>query len=295
MTDTALVEPATTTPEPGFYQNVDFDTYVSWDAANASKLKGFAKTPAHVLHEMQTGGKDQTKALELGWLLHLSIFEPKRFAADVVVPPKIDKRYKEGKAKWAEFKAAHPHEHFVDVQMHAQIQGMTNALHRHPTAREFLSGDGFNELSIVWVEKETGVLCKARLDRVAPINDWPTLGDLKSTKDASRRAFERSVASYGYHVSAAHYLDGLETLKPVPAGNPFRRFMWFAVESSPPYCAAVYEITDEALAQGVEDRNRYLRKWKECTESGEWPGYPVGVEYAGLPAWAYRQYEDFND
>ena len=290
MTDNAAI----VTPKPGFYQGVDFDTYASWAAANASTLKGFARTPAHVEHERQTGGK-QTKAKELGWLLHLSVFEPERFASEVVVAPEIARRTKKGRAIWASFEAEHPGAYIVDVDTRSRISGMAKALASHPTASEFLSGDGFNELSIVWKERETRMLCKARIDRVANINDWPTVGDAKSAEDASRPAFERSVARFGYHVSAAHYLDGLETLKPVPSGNPFRRFMWLAVESSPPHCAAVYEISDEALAQGLEDRNRYLRKWKECTESGEWPGYPDGVEYAGLPAWAYRRYEDFND
>ncbi len=280
------------TPDPGFYQGVDFDTYASWTAANASTLKGFAKTPAHVEHERQTGGK-QTKAKELGWLLHLAVFEPERFASEVVDAPNISRRTKRGKAVWAQFEAEHPGAYVVDVNMRNQINGMANALARHSSVSEFLSGPGFNELSIVWMEKETGVLCKSRLDRVANFNEWPTVADLKSTKDASRRAFEGSIANYGYHVSAAHYLDGLETLQPVPPGNPYRRFMWLAAESSAPYCAAVYEIDDESLAQGLEDRNRYLRKWKECTESGVWPGYPDGVEYAGLPPWAYRQYEDF--
>ena len=286
----------TDTPNPGIYLDVDFETYVGWDAVNASTLKGFTKPPAHVRHDMESGGKEQTKAMRLGSLLHRSIFEPEKFAIDVVVPPKIDKRYNEGKAKWVQFQAEHPNKEYVDPPLYTQIIGITEGLKRNESTKALLFSGGSSEVSIVWTERKTGLLCKARIDHLGPFNEWPlVVSDLKTTFDASRRNVERQIHNYGYHISAAHYLDGLETLQPVPAGDPFRRFMWAFVESKAPYCAAAYEITDEALAQGLADRDRFLLKWKECTESGDWHGYPPGVEYAGLPAYAYRQYEDFND
>ncbi len=283
-----------TTPEPGFYQGVDFDTYVAWDAYNASTLKGFSKTPAHVAYDLASGGKKRTKALDLGWYVHLAVLEPERFKAEVVVPPKVDARTKEGKRIRDEFKVEHEHSYIVDADTFRQVRGMGESLMRHPTAREFYEAQGFNEVSILWDDDEHEARCKARIDRISTIGGWPIVGDLKTTKDASRRSFERSILNFGYDISAAHYLKGLEKLVPIPDGNAFRRFVFFAVESSPPFCVAVYELDDLALEEGAAKRSRYIRQWKECDESGVWGGYPDGIEYISLPPWAFKRFEDIS-
>jgi hypothetical protein len=51
---------------------------------------------------------------------------------------------------------------------------------------------------------------------------------------------------------------------------------------------AVYEIEDAALSQGRDDCHKHLRMYAECLETGLWPGYAPGIDYAGIPAWAYR-------
>lgn len=289
---TAATEEVQTPEKPGFYRDVDFDTYAAWDAANASLLNHFRRTAEHALHYINTGGRERTRSLELGWLLHLAVFEPERYKSEVVVAPKVDRRTKVGKATWAEFTANHPHALYADMDTMGAVKAMRESLFSHQTARLFLEGVGHNEISALWNDRDTGAPCKARVDRVAPINEWPVVGDLKTTWNAERRSFERSIEKYGYDVSAAHYLDGLETIVPIPNGNPFRRFFFFVVENEPPYCTAVYEITEEALVEGKRKRDRYLRQWVECRETGVWPGYPQGVDYVSLPPWAFKNYID---
>lgn len=280
--------------DPGFHLGMGFDEYLALEAANASTLKGFSRTPAHVYHELHSGGKTPTASMDLGTLLHLAVLEPERFASEVIVPPKVDRRYKEQKAQWNEWAAAHPADEwtYADADVFAKVKAMSSSLLSHPTAGPFFTGRGQNEITAVWEDLEQGVRCKARIDRVASVNEWPVVGDIKSTRDASRRSLERDIANFGYDVSAAHYLAGLEALSPVPAGNPFRRFFFFVVENVPPYLAAVYELQDDALEEGRIKRARYMRKWRKCVESGNWPGYPDGVEYISLPPWAFRNYVD---
>lgn len=277
--------------KPGLYRDVDFDTYTTWPAVNASTLNLFSRTPAHVHYDMLHGGKETTPALELGWLVHLAVLEPERFEADVVVPPKVDKRTKAGKATWARFEAANPDKMLVDEQTREKVKAMAKSVFEHETAGEFFSGSGHNEVSILWEDKKHGFPCKGRIDRVSTIGEYPIIGDLKSARDASRREFERSIAKYGYHISAAHYLAGLEELYPIPDGAPFRRFVFPVVESEPPYLCAVYELDDIALEEGELQRQKYLRTWKQCVDSGEWSGYGGGVDYASLPPWALKNYQ----
>jgi len=279
-------------PEPGFHLGVSFDEYVSWDAMNQSTLCGFSKTPAHVRYQIDTGGKKRTLALDLGWLLHLATLEPDLFASTVMEAPKVDGRTKIGKATIAKFAADHPDATVVKPDTFAQVKAMADSVLSHETAGPFFTGRGQNEISMLWEDKEHGVRCKARLDKVGVVNEYPVLGDLKSSRDASRRAFERSISQYQYEVQAAHYLAGCEAIAPIEPGNPFRRFFFFVVESVPPYLTAAYEIGDAALEEGRIKRSRYIRKWKECIETGVWPGFPAGVEYVSLPPWAFRNYVD---
>lgn len=281
-----------TTPEPGFHRDVDFETYVSWDAANQSMLNGFSKTPAHVRYELDHGGKKRTPALDLGVLVHLAVMEPERFNAEIIVPPKLDMRFKKSKDIMAAFVSEHGDKTYVDVDTFGKVTAMAHNVLEHPTAGEFFAGRGVKELCIFWNDEEHGVKCKARIDRLSTIGEWPIVGDLKGSRSAARRSFEKSINDYGYHVQAAHYLAGLEAIVPVPAGQPFRRFVFVVVENEPPHCVAVYEIDDAALAEGAIVRSRYIKKWRECRESGEWPGYPPGIEYVSLPAWAFKNYVD---
>ena len=275
--------------KPGLHKGVSFDDYQTWDAANASTLNGFSRTPAHVYYEMLHGGKKRTASLDLGWLVHLAVLEPGRFEAEIVVPPNVNLRTKVGKATWAQFEAEHPNKMLVDADKFAKVRAMVDSLMQHETATEFfLTNPGHNEVSVLWEDKEHGVKCKSRIDRIGTIGEWPIVADLKTARNAARRSFERDIHSYGYDVQAAHYLTGLEALFAVPSGNPFRRFVFFVVESEPPYCCAAYELDDSALDEGKLKRDRYLKTWRQCIESGNWPGYPPGIDYVSLPAWTFK-------
>jgi exodeoxyribonuclease VIII len=278
-------------PKPGFYRDIPFGEYVAWDAVNSHILTGFARTPAHVRHDLMHGGAEPTKSLDLGWLFHLAVLEPERFEADTVVPPKVDRRTKDGKATWERFQAANAGKQFVDSATLATVQRMKAAMNQHKSAHEFLSSRGVNEVSLVWEEPEVGVICKARIDRVGYIGEWPIVGDVKTARNAGRRAFERAIHDYGYHVQAQHYLAGLQRLAPIPEGQPFRRFVFPVVETEPPHCVIVYELDESALVLAEADRQKYLRTWRECVETGVWPAYGDGVDLISLPAWAFRSME----
>lgn len=278
-------------PAPGLHRNVPFEDYWSWEAVNSAILKGFAgKTPAHVRYEIDHGGKARTKALDLGLLTHIAVLEPERFEASIVVPPKVDRRFKKGKALWAEFEAAAEGKQLVDADDYRKAVAMRDALLAHPTAGEFLRSRGVTELSLLWEDKANGLREKARIDKVGTIGEWPIVGELKTARDASRRGFESAIYKFGYAIQAVHYLAGLQALVPVPEGNPFRRLVFMVVESEPPHAVACYELDDATLAQAEDERQRYLRTWRLCVERGEWPAYGNGIELASYPSWVFRSW-----
>ena len=278
-------------PEQGLYPGVSFDEYFAWDAVNQSLLNRFRRTPAHVLYELQNESKT-TPALELGRLTHLATLEPDRYASEVVAAPKIDKRSKSGKAEWRRFQEDNEGKVIAEAQDHTKALAMAKAVREHPTASLLLNGVGVNEVSVVWDDSAHGARCKARIDRYAHLNEFPTIGELKTSRNAARREFERSILNFGYDVQAAHLVAGLEAIHPLEAGDPFRRFVFIVVESEPPHLCALYELDDESLEEGYRKRSQYLSKWRECVQSSKWPGYPDGVQDARLPAWAFKQWID---
>jgi hypothetical protein len=270
----------------GLHRGVAFDEYASWPAINHSTLEHFKRTPAHARDAMVRCGDRESEALRKGWAVHVAVLEPDRFAAEFVAAPKLDRRTKDGKAAWAEFQAAAAGMLVLTEEEMALCLEMRRSVWAHPTASALLSGEGVNEASLLWTDRTTGERCKGRLDRLTSLNSRPLIVDLKTAEDASRKAFERSVYNFGYHRQAAMYLDGADRLAPHE-----RSFVWIVVEKAPPWCVAVYEIEEAALSIGQDEWRKHLRTYADCKARNEWPGYDVGVDYCGLPAWAYRGIE----
>jgi len=141
---------------------------------------------------------------------------------------------------------------------------------------------------LVWKDEATGVLCKGRIDRLTSVSDQPVVVDVKTTgKPASTHNFQQAVQAYGYHAQAAHYLLGVHTLMP---DAPIPKFLWLVCETEAPNLVRVFEADDEALAIGADQMAAALQQFKECEASGFWPGWPEGLDIAGLPAWAYKKF-----
>lgn len=271
------------TPAPGIYPGTPFAVYAAWSAVNHGLLHLFTKSPAHARYAMTHGGLEPTPALDFGAAFHAAVLEPERFAEDyIVVPPDMERRSRIGKLRWAQFERAAGTRIRLDHDEHEQIKGMAAAVRALPTAAALLLGRGLNETSALWLDSETGELCKGRQDRVTTFAGWTWIVDLKTTFDASPRAFARDVFRYGYHEQAAMYLDGLAVLH--PPESP-RRFAWVVVEKDPPFCVAAYEPTARAIAAGRRAYRAHLDTFRRCRESGEWPGYADGISPIELPGW----------
>jgi hypothetical protein len=130
-----------------------------------------------------------------------------------------------------------------------------------------------------------GVWCRAMFDN-APLNPKQPIYDLKTCEDASPEAVTAAVARYGYDVQAAHYLDAWEAVT-----GERRKFRLVFVEKSAPFEVSVVELFekpgdeadwfDHARAAAADAR----RIWRECLQSGQWPGYPAKVAVIGAPGW----------
>lgn len=274
----------------GTYPDVDMSDYGTWVAANYSTLKKFDRSAAHA-REMLLNPPEQTPAMALGSAVHAAVLEPVRFAAEYVVAPKVDRRRKVDRKTWDDFLAANEDKEVLKADEHEQCIQMQGSALANPLISQLVGDAGYTELSFVWVDKDTDVLCKGRVDRFGRLWGHSVIADLKTTENASPDAWAREVVKYQYHAQAAFYLDGLDTVSPVVE----RRFIWIALEKKPPYAVAIYEPDLATLDKGRRMYRNYLRQWAACQESGTWPGYHAGISPLLLPDWALRHEEGEDD
>lgn len=267
-------------PEPGIYPGVPFDEYQQWEAVNNSLLRVIIeKSPLHA-KEYQENPPEPTPAFFFGSALHTRLLEPGIFPERYIVAPKVDRRTKEGKAKWAAFEVTAEGKEILTDDDYAVIQAIAARIAEHRVSAFIRGGEA--EVCIVWDDAKTGLRCKARLDYVHRQQAFQI--DVKSTRDASPDGFAKALWNYGYYQQAAWYFDGWKAL----TGDE-GAFVFLAAEKDPPYAAAAYEMHEDVITAGRKAYEGAIAIYKQCEESGVWPSYSDSVEMMNLPPWALQK------
>ena len=269
--------------EPGMYLGVTDREYHSLIAASNSNLGTMNRSAAHLKWSFDNPRTTTTAAFTLGSAAHSAILEPEIFVEEYVMGPEGDKRKKIVKEEWVELEEKYGMGFVLKQSEFLACEGMRDAVMNHQAASDLLYASGDSEVTLIWDDPATGVRCKARIDRL-PHDGALGVGDLKTTKDASKRAFAKSLWAYGYHRQAAHYLNGLEVL-----GYKRHGFTFVAVEKEPPYGVAVYAIDSGSIDAGDHQLKRLLQEYKQCNESGVWPAYPTTTQDIAIPPWAFSE------
>jgi hypothetical protein len=269
------------TGTPGVYADIPATDYHALDAVSASRLKSLRRSAAHCCWEIEN--PKETDAMLIGEAAHLAVLQPNLLTDRFLPAPDVDRRTKAGKEAWEaaqSFGAT-----LLKADQWVCVCGMAAAVRAHPAARKLLADEGPVELSILWTDPATGLLCKARLDK--HVTKYRTVFDLKTTTDASPDAFAEGVYRFGYHLQGAHYLYGCERV-----GIDADIFGIVAVEKDPPHCVAVYQLNHDAILAGEMERERLMGFYAACKASGMWPGYPEKPVELGLKS--YHQSKIFN-
>lgn len=270
----------------GIYPGMSRTDYGRIPAINHSTLKNFRRTPAHVLEAIKYP-PEPTESLEFGTAFHCAVLEPDKFAATYVVAPKVDGRTKAGKAAKEAFAEESIGKVVIDEVEAAIIAGMQRGLRSNPVTDDILSSPGKTEVCLVWTDEESGVRCKALIDKIISFGGGTSIIDLKSCLSASRSAFSRDIDKYQYDEQAAFYLGGANALAP---SN--RRWLWIACEKKRPYLQAVYEPDNDMLLYARDKIRQHLIDYKECMKTGIWPGYPNEIVTLSPSRWAKTSEEE---
>ncbi len=270
-------------PQPfvGVSYDMSNEAYHATSAIGASGLKKLAKSPAHFHAAYLDENRQEnvpTPTMKAGTLAHCAILEPAALDDRYVIKPEgHDGRTKEGKA-WCASMAGFE---IVTADQLLTAQRQAAALRALPDIGALLSS-GRPEVSVFWIDAETGVHCKCRPDWVHTTDDGVWLVDVKTTVDASPAGFPKQIAKLGYHIQAAHYSAGWTAA----TGQRVLGFIFAAVESDYPHVAAAYTLDQVAMVEGSDECARLLDLYAECVRTNRWPGYGTEIKALALPMWA---------
>ncbi|WP_166805120.1 PD-(D/E)XK nuclease-like domain-containing protein [Nitrosococcus wardiae] len=234
---------------PGLYADIPFEEYLQGPGMSKHGLDLIAKSPFHFINKEDA----DTQSLRMGRALHCAVLEPHRFAEDYAPLITVDRRTKEGKARWEAYIEENEGKILLNPDEHEKVRRMAEGVCTHPAASALLTG-GHREVTAYWEDRDTGLLCRCRPDF---LNEEMTLvADLKTCASASPGAFARAVNNYRYHVQDGWYRDGLKAL-----GCPVEHFVFICVENTPPHAVACYVLEPAAVDLGRELYRRDLNTY----------------------------------
>lgn len=271
----------------GLIYGLEANKYHAESALSNSLMSDIKRSPAYawaVNFEPGRPPRKNTPAMMAGTLTHCAILERVQFDERYTVQPHdLDMRTTAGKA-WKS-SASDSGITVIDGEQRQIAFDQRASVFAVPELESILTS-GKPEVSVFWADESTGVKCKARPDWLHRRADGrAVILDIKTTREIEPEEFGRSVAKYGYHRQAAHYIAGLEA-----HGIDVAEFVFGVVSSVYPYQSYAAILDEDTLAQGREEVSELTAIYAECNRTGVWPGYS-GYQVVGLPAWARRSIE----
>lgn len=262
---------------------MDNAAYHAHAAVSKSHLDLVAKSPLHYWARYLDPNRvpqEPTAAMAIGSAVHTHVLELDQWDSQYVVAPAgMDRRTKVGKAEWEVFQTAIGTRTVISREDADLVMRIGRSVLSHSAAAYLLGLPGKAETTHMWHDEISGLQCKCRPDWL--LDDSSMIVDLKTTEDASPKAFQQSIAKWRYHVQAAWYLDGIEKA----TGKRPEQFIFIAVEKKPPYACAVYVADPQMVEIGGQTARADLDKLNLCKAANHWPGYSDQVEVINLPPW----------
>jgi hypothetical protein len=264
--------------KPGLYRRGELN-YDRIAGHNFSTLKFADKSPRHYRHRL-TSPPEEKLWMRRGTAAHTAVLEPDRFLSDYAM---FDGKTRRGKA-WDAFCTENEGKQIITRAEHLLAMGVRDSVRGDEVAGPYFR-DGFAEVTIIWTDEETGLLCRCRCDWLSP-GDY--LIDLKGSGDVRPRWFGRTGGRMLYHAQAAFYHDGY---KAVTGRAPSAKLV--AVEPTAPHDVVVYRVLAEQIDAGRQRYREWLIAVAEAERTGRYPGIGRGLEQDfQLPQW---ELEDENE
>jgi hypothetical protein len=249
---------------PGIYQHIPFDEYLTWPYLSQSTIKEGRKSMAHMRAAMECERDEPTDAMLLGSALHVAFLEPE------LMPDRVTRwEHRRQGAEWEAFKHDNQGKIILTDKYYAHLIGMVRSLRAHPEVKKWLARIESTEISAVG--DFFGTTCKARGDALT--ND--PLIDLKTVADGDPRKVRNQAWDLGYYIQAAVHTHLLKR----------DRFILLTVESTPPYDVCPWELPPAFIDHGKDEAREICDRYRECEKAGIWPGRSQCIQKLEAPPW----------
>lgn len=156
---------------------------------------------------------------------------------------------------------------------------------------------GVPEMTLVWQDELTGVWLRARPDFLpftcmegAPVRVVTDLKFMAGTH-CSPRGFSKAIDNFGYHISAAHYGEGIKQIY----GKYPTHWLHIVIEKDPPHTVSLYELPAEDIERGRNLMRQAINVFAQCLKRNEWPGYADKPMQVGLPIYARMRIDESTE
>jgi hypothetical protein len=270
---------------PGIYENIDIDEYHSEAGISSSGISLILDCPKRYWYEYNHAEElsdSSAKAYKLGRAFHMFCLEKHKFEESyLLMQDKVNLTTKVGKEAMERAISEARGREVIRAEDWSNVLSMSKSVCEHSLWSRI--GAYKAEHSIYW-DNHLGVRLRARPDLFTD----SLIIDLKTTDSIAN--FSKSIYNFGYHRQAAMQIDGLHQLD-----GKKRTFAFFVVEKKAPFLTACFVLDDEAIQQGRREYQDGASIYKECMDSGVWPGYEEQFQMISLPHWAVKQEDASNE
>ncbi|WP_103021487.1 PD-(D/E)XK nuclease-like domain-containing protein [Salinibacter altiplanensis] len=289
---------------PGLYRGVPEELYHAHPALSRSVLAEAARmSPMHARYKWRGGDEgNSSDATSLGTALHSRVLQPGVYedTYDVALS-RCEATKGDGDRCTYSAKVRHGGDWYCgthapdgepdDIEVlkadtAGQVERMAEALEVDPDAAPLLFGlPGASEVTALWQDEATGLMCKARPDRIIGLPDGVAIVDVKTTRSAHPEDFRRKMAKYGYWLQPPFYTLGIRQASEQSGnaeGVPVKDFVFACVESSEPYATQCFRPHPREQQAKRTRMAELIDRVAECEQQAHWPSYETGVSTLGL-------------
>lgn len=158
-----------------------------------------------------------------------------------------------------------------------QIVGVSRAIYNDKHAKNAFSQEGESELSLFWIDEETGEWMKCRPDFLP--YDCLNIPDYKTCTSAKPEKFSSDFINLGYYIQAAQYRTGIYEVTKYLLNEPIevKNFFFVAQEKKRPFITQVYLPEMNIVDYGYKAIRKAINIFLECQQAEVWQTYSDGI------------------
>jgi len=262
-------------------EKISDEEYFKIPAISASQLKQYDKGAYYFWKSSpfnpEKKPEEESNALVFGKLCHCLLLEPQLFDQEYLV---ADFGKLRTNKKYFDIKAENPGKIIITPEELTHARTMIEQVHNHKLASTILNG-ATAEMPFTWIDKETGLQCKAKLDAIKRTKAGIVVIDYKTSSDIY------SVLNWPqklqYPLQSDFYCRAVEE----KYGEKPIEFV-FIIQSNKEdeediVCVANVEYESQEVAKSIVTHHMYeirdkLMLWEQTHDKNIWAAFPERVE-----------------